>query len=102
MELDNEDGLVDKLMNKIKASNEKDWKKLMKCTLRWYRLAKDDTGVERCVRLVQDLGSVRLLFWLRTGSAVLLEDKTRSRMASDERCVMCNSGVREDVAHFVR
>ena len=71
----------------------------MKSTLKWYRLAKDGTGVERCVKSVQGLVSVRLLFRLRSGSAGLLEDKKRCRMVSDERCVMCDRGVVEDVAH---
>ena len=68
-ELDNEDGLVGKLMNKIKARNEKDWEEEVykKSTLKWYRLAKDDTGVERYVRSVQGQAGVRLLFRLRTG-----------------------------------
>ena len=51
--------------------------------------------------LVQDQESVRLLFRLRTGSAGLLEDKKRCRMVSDERCVMCDSGIGEDVADFL-
>ena len=47
-ELDNEDGLVGKLKNKIKARNEKDWEEEVdtKSTLKWYRLAKYDIGVE--------------------------------------------------------
>ena len=44
---------------------------------------------------------MRLLFRLRTGSAGLLEDKKRCRIVSDERCVMCDSGLGEDVAHFL-
>ena len=45
-ELDSEGGLVGKLMNKIKARNEKDWEEEIytKSTLKWYRLSKDDTG----------------------------------------------------------
>ena len=37
------------LKNKIKARNEKDWEKEVytKSILKWYRLAKYDTGVER-------------------------------------------------------
>ena len=73
----------------------------MKNTLKWYRLAKDGRGEERYVRLVQGQESVWLLFRLRTGSAGLLEDKKRCRMLSDERCVMCDGGVGEDVAHFL-
>ena len=42
-----------------------------------------------------------MLFRLRTSSAVLLEDKKRCRMVRDERCVICDSGVGEDVAHFL-
>ena len=53
------------------------------------------------MRSVQDQQSVRLLFRLRTGSAELLEDKKRSRMVSDKRCVMCDSRVGEDVAHIL-
>ena len=53
------------------------------------------------MRSVQDQESVGLLFGLRTGSAWLLEDKKRCRVASDERCVMCDSGVGEDVTHFM-
>ena len=41
-----------------------------------------------------------LLFRLRTGSDGLLEDKI-CRIISDERCVMSDSGVWEDVAHFL-
>ena len=53
------------------------------------------------MRSVQDQESVRLLFRLRTGSAGLLEDKKSCRMVSDKRCVMCDSIVGEDVAHFL-
>ena len=38
---------------------------------------------------------------LRTGSALSLEDKKRCRVVSDERCVMCDSRVGKDVAHFL-
>ena len=31
----------------------------------------------------------------------MLEDEKRCRMVSDKRCVMCDSGVGEDVAHFL-
>ena len=44
---------------------------------------------------------MKLLFWLSTGSAGLLEDKKRCRLVSDERCVMGDSGVGEDVALFL-
>ena len=42
------------MKNKIKARNEKDWEEEVytKSTLKWYRLAKDDTGVEIYVRSV--------------------------------------------------
>ena len=82
-----------KLKNKIKAGNEKDWEEEVyrKSTLKCYRLAKDDPGVERYVRLVQGEESVRLQFRLRPGSAGLLEDKKRCRRVSDERYVMCAS-----------
>ena len=53
------------------------------------------------MRLVQDQESVRLLLRLMTGSAGLLEDKKRCRTVSDKRCVMCDSEVGEDVAHFL-
>ena len=44
-ELDYKDGLVGKLKNKIKERNEKDWEEAyMKNTLKWYRLAKNDSG----------------------------------------------------------
>ena len=65
------------------------------------QVGKDDTGVERYGRLVQGQESVGLLFWLRTGSAGLLEDKKGSRMGSDKRCVICDSGVGEVVPHFL-
>ena len=44
-----------KLKNEIKAGNEKDGEEEVytKSTLKWYRLAKNDTGVERYVRSVQ-------------------------------------------------
>ena len=44
---------------------------------------------------------VRLLFRLRIGSAGLFQDKKRCRMVSYERCVMCDSGVGEDVVNFL-
>ena len=59
------------------------------------------TGVEKYVRSVQGQESVRLLFRLRTGSAGLLEDKKRCRRVSDDKYVMCDSGIGEDVAHFL-
>ena len=60
IELDNEGGLVGKLKNKIMTRNGKDWEEEVdtKSTLKWYRLAKDDTGVERYMRSVQDQESV--------------------------------------------
>ena len=45
----------------------------------------------RYLRSVQGQEVVRLLFKLRTGSAGLLEDKKRSKMIIDGRCVMCES-----------
>ena len=43
-----------KLKNKIKARNEKDWEEIYtKSTWKWYRLAKDNTGVERYMRSVR-------------------------------------------------
>ena len=40
--------VLGKLKNKIKVRNEKDWEEKVytKCTLKWYRLAKDGAGVE--------------------------------------------------------
>ena len=59
----------------IKPRNEKDWEEKLytKSTLKWYRLAKDDIGVERYMGWIQGQKSVRLLFRLRTGSGGLLE-----------------------------
>ena len=54
----------------------------------------------RDVGALQGQESARV-FWLRTGSPGLLEDKKRCRMVRDERCVICDSGVGEDVAHFL-
>ena len=74
-----------KLKNEIMARNEKDWEEVYtKSALKWYRLAKDDTGVEIYMRWVQREEIVRMLYRLRTGSAGLLEDKKRCRMVSDE------------------
>ena len=52
IKLDNEGGLVGKLKNKIKVKNEKDREEeaYTKSTLKWYRLAKDDTGVAVAVQ----------------------------------------------------
>ena len=44
---------------------------------------------------------MRLLYRLRTDSAGLLEDKKGCRMASDESCLMCDSGVGVDEAYFL-
>ena len=52
------------------------------------------------MRLVQGQESERLLFRLRTGSAGLLEDKNSCRMVSDERFVMCDRGVGEDMVFW--
>ena len=45
-----------KLKDKIKARNAKVWEEEVliytKCTLKWYRFAKDGTGVQRYVRSV--------------------------------------------------
>ena len=83
--------------------NEKDWEEEVssKCTLKRYRLAKNDAGVEMYLRSVQSQKVVRLLFRLRTGSVGLLEDKKRCKMTTDERCVMGESGVGEDVEHLL-
>ena len=36
------------MKNKFKARNEKDWEEVYtKSTLKWYKLAKDGTGVKR-------------------------------------------------------
>ena len=43
--------------------------------------------------------SIRLRFWLRTGSAGLVEDKIRCRMCGDGRCALCTSH-EIDVGHF--
>ena len=82
-----------KLKNMIKAGNEKDWEEEVytKGTLKWSRLANDDTGVERFEAAVQ----------AGTGSAGLLEDKKRCGMVSEERCVICDSRVWEDVVNFL-
>ncbi len=50
------------------------------------------------MRSVQGQESARLLFRLRTGSVGLLEGKRSCRKVSDKRC---DSGVEEDVAHFL-
>ena len=42
-----------------------------------------------------------MLFRLRTCSSGLLEDKKICRVFRDEMCVLCDSGVVEDVAHFL-
>ena len=52
-------------------------------------------------QVMQGQESVRLLFRLRTGSAGLLEDKKRCRKISDERCVICDREVGDDMAHFL-
>ena len=71
-ELNTDGGLVGKKI-KIRPINE-DWEEEIdtKSTLKWNRLAKDGTGVERYVRSVHGQGIMRLLFRLRTGSAGLL------------------------------
>ena len=56
--------------------------------------------VEGYVKSVQAQESVRLLFSLRTVSTGLLEDRKKCIMVSDVRCVMCDSRVGEDAAHF--
>ena len=43
----------------------------------------------------------KLLYRLRTGSAGLLEDRKKCKIIIEKRCVMCESGVGEDVEHVV-
>ena len=65
-------------------------------------VAEDNLGVEGYVRSVQGQENVRLLIRLRTDSAGLLADKKIiCRMVSDQRCVMCDNGIGQDVAHFL-
>ena len=65
---------MSRYMNYIKARNE-DWEEVYtKSTLKWYKLGKDRTEVERYVRSVHGQKSVRLLIRLRTGSTGLLEN----------------------------
>ena len=46
-ELDNEVESMAALKNTIKAKNDNDWEEVYtKSTLKWYKLAKDGTGVE--------------------------------------------------------
>ena len=59
-------GSVGKLKKRLRQEMRTGTKKYTKSTLKWYRLAKDDTGVERYVWSVQDQESVRL-HSLRTG-----------------------------------
>ena len=66
--------------------------------LKWYELAKDGTEVERYVRLVQGQECMRKFCRMRTDSAGLLEDK---KQYSNERCVICNNTIGEDVVHFL-
>ena len=94
--------MVGNLKNKMKARNEKDWeeevyRKAHGNGIGWQKMVQR----WRDVRSVQGQESVRLLFRLRTGSAGLLEDKKICRMVSGKRCVMCDSGVGEDVDHFL-
>ena len=42
-----------------------------------------------------------MLFRPRTNSAGLLEDKKRCRMDSDERRIMCDSRVGDDMTYFL-
>ena len=83
--------------------NEKDWEEEVssKSTLKRYKLAKNGVEWERYLRCVQGQEGVRRLFRLRTGSAGLLEDKNRCKMIIDERCVMCENCVGEDVEHLL-
>ena len=69
-------------------------------SLRSYRMIKEELMPEGYLRLL-DSGDVRLRSRLRSGSAGLLEDKKRCRMCVDDRCVLCDSGVVEDLVHFL-
>ena len=72
-----------------------------KCSLRWYRTAKEELEAERYIDSSLGQEAVRCRFRLRTGSAGLFEDKKRCRMTEDERCILCGSGEVEDVEHFL-
>jgi len=64
-------------------------------------MVKEGAGLEQYTRSSVGHEELRLRFWLRTGSAGLLEDKKRCKMCTDDRCVLCNSGEVEDVKHFL-
>ena len=51
-----------------------------KSSLKWYRLAKEDFGQERCLNEFGSKGEMRLRFRLRTVSAGLLGDMERFGM----------------------
>ena len=56
-----------------------------KSSLKWYRMVKDEAGLEEYTRSLVSQEEVRLRFRLRTGSAGLFEDKKRCR---NPGCVM--------------
>ena len=60
-----------------------------KSTLKQCKLPKNGTGVVKYLRSVQGQKVVRLLFRLKTGSAVVFFGHEECKMIIDERCVMC-------------
>ena len=55
---------------------------------------------ESYIGAVTDQRAIRLRFSLRSCSAGLGEDK-RCKMCVEDKCIMCGTGAREDVGHFL-
>ena len=87
----------------VAGLHEEGWQEEVegKSTLKWYRLAKEYFGQERCVKEFGSKGKVRLRFRLMTMSVGLLDDKERCGMCKDGKCELCDEGVVEDVVHFL-
>ena len=72
-----------------KACNDQDcWEEVeSKNSLGWYRMAKNEFGLETYIGSSQGWEAIRCRFRMRSGTTGLFADKKRCGLCGDDRCV---------------
>ena len=88
---------------KVEEGNDEGWWEEVesRSSLGWYRMTKEEFGVETYLGSSQGQEAIRCRFRMRTGSAGLFADKKRCRLCEEDKCVLCDSEEVEDVLHFL-
>ena len=88
---------------KVEEGNDEGWWEEVesRSSLGWYRMTKEEFGVETYLGSSQGQEAIRCPFRMRTGSAGLFADKKRCRLCEEDKCVLCDSEEVEDVLHFL-